>query len=270
MHILDKIVAHKKTEVQKKKLQHPIDKLRQTANYHRSTLSMSDFLIRDDKSGIIAEFKRKSPSKSDINIAASVETVTKGYIQAGASGISVLTDEYFFGAHKDDILIARKINDCPILRKDFIIDPYQIHEAKSFGADIILLIAEILTASELSELAAEAQSLGLEVLMEIHSESQLEKYCKEVNIVGVNNRNLDTFAVSIENSMRLSNAIPTEAIKISESGISNVQNILKLKEVGFQGFLIGEHFMASPNPAITCQEFINEITTAQLDNIIKN
>jgi len=268
MNILDKIVAHKLEEVQINKKHVSKDMLMQSALYERSTLSMVAHLNREDKSGIIAEFKRKSPSKSNINIDASVKEVTEGYVLAGASGISVLTDRHFFGAHEDDIRTARQANDCPILRKDFIIDPYQIHEAKTLGADIILLIAEILTVSQVNDLANEAKSLGLEVLMEIHSEQQLDKYCTAVDIVGVNNRNLETFEVSIENSIQLSNSIPSTALKISESGISNIQSIQKLKEVGFQGFLIGEHFMAASNPAKKCKEFINELNTSQIKDIV--
>jgi len=268
MNILDQIVTYKVQEVQQCKQHRPIGELKQSPLYRRTTLSMVDFITREDKSGIIAEFKRKSPSKSDINIHASVQHVTKGYVEAGASGISVLTDRHFFGAKIDDIFIARGQNECPILRKDFIIDSYQIHEAKIMGADIILLISEILTASQVDELSAEAKSLGLEVLMEIHSEKQLDKYCNAVDIIGVNNRNLDTFEVSIENSIQLANSIPPDALMISESGISNVQSILKLKEAGFQGFLIGEHFMASANPVETCKAFINELSTSQINNIV--
>lgn len=271
MHILDKIVNYKKQEVLRAKEVKPISQFSQSAYYDATCLSMKEFLKREDKSGIIAEFKRKSPSKSNINLEASVKEVITGYQNAGVSGMSVLTDSNFFGGKNEDLIEAKKYSTCPMLRKDFIIDPYQIHEAKSIGADIILLIAEVLSKDQLKELAAEAKSIGLEVLMEIHSERQLEKLNNEVDIVGVNNRNLETFKVSIENSIQLVNLIPDSVLKISESGISNPESILKLKEVGYQGFLIGEHFMASANPASKCKNFINEINnTSQLDNIIVN
>jgi len=271
MHILDKIVKYKKEEVLRNKKQKSLSELREARYYTTSCLSMKTFLQARDRSGIIAEFKRKSPSKSNINLEAFVNEVTKGYDIAGASGISVLTDTNFFGGKNEDLIEAKDNTSCPILRKDFIIDSYQLHEAKSIGADTILLISEILSKNQLNDLASEAKSIGLEVLMEIHSERQLDKINSYVDIVGVNNRNLETFEVSITNSIRLVSSIPSSVLKISESGISNPESILKLKKVGYQGFLIGEHFMASENPSEKCKNFINEINnSSQLDKIIVN
>lgn len=270
MNILEKIVLHKQKEVSIRQKDRSLSILAQSMYYKADCLSMVESLNRDDKSGIIAEFKRRSPSKPSINLTADVADVTIGYQEAGVSGLSVLTDEFFFGGNNLDLTTARKSNNCPILRKDFVVDAYQIHEAKSIGADLILLIAEILTKEEVSILARTAKDLGLEVLMEIHSEKQLEKLCDQVDIVGVNNRNLDTFEVNIQNSLELTSAIPSSVVKISESGISDVQSILQLKAVGFQGFLIGEHFMISDDPAAQCKHFINNIKTSRIDKIIVN
>lgn len=259
MTILDKIVAHKKKEVAQLKERYPIKLLEESIYFSTPTVSMKEYLLRPDKLGIIAEFKRKSPSKGNINPYASVEQVTIGYMQAGASGLSVLTDKEFFGGKNADLTEARKFNFCPILRKDFIIDEYQIYEARSIGADVILLIAECLEAEQLKSLATKAKSLGMEVLMEVHSREELSKMNEYVDIVGVNNRNLKDFSVSIATSINLFAEIPSEVVKISESGISDPNAIVKLKKVGYQGFLIGEHFMKTADPAKTCREFIKRV-----------
>ncbi len=259
MTILDKIVAHKQKEVAQLKERYPIKLLEESIYFSTPTVSMKEYLLRPDKCGIIAEFKRKSPSKGDINPYASVEQVTIGYMQAGASGLSILTDQEFFGGKNDDLTTARKFNFCPILRKDFIIDEYQIHEARSIGADVILLIAECLEKDQLKSLAATAKSLGLEVLMEVHSKEELAKLNEHVDIVGVNNRNLKDFSVSIATSINLFKDIPAELVKISESGINDPNAIVKLKKVGYQGFLIGEYFMKTADPAKTCREFIKRV-----------
>jgi len=263
MDILNKIVAHKKKEVARKKELIPLTKLKKSDFYHIACISMVKNLQDHTKSSIIAEFKRKSPSKEIINFDAKVEEVTKGYVGAGASGLSVLTDEHFFGGKNEDLGMARKNNTCPILRKDFIIDPYQVHEAKSIGADTILLIAEVLSKKEVLELSVLAKSLNLEVLMEVHSKEQLEKLNQNIDIVGVNNRNLKDFSVSLETSLNMIKDIPTSFTKISESGISNAESIIKLKSAGFDGFLIGEHFMRSNNPGLKCRQFINEINSLE-------
>ncbi|MFK7935371.1 MAG: indole-3-glycerol phosphate synthase TrpC [Saprospiraceae bacterium] len=259
MDILEKIVNHKKQQVAERKSLYPTKLLEKSIYFDTPIASLSKYLLREDKSGIIAEFKRASPSKGDINAYAKVEEVTIGYMQAGASALSVLTDEHFFKGKSADLTEARKFNFCPILRKDFTIDEYQIIEAKSIGADAILLIAECLSAKQVAELAKTAQSLGLEVLMEVHSADQLHKVTPDINVVGVNNRNLKTFEVSIQNSIEITDLIPNDVVKISESGISDPQSIVELKEHGFNGFLIGETFMKTANPHLTCAEFIRKV-----------
>ncbi|HMP32146.1 MAG TPA: indole-3-glycerol phosphate synthase TrpC [Saprospiraceae bacterium] len=259
MNILSKIVAHKKVEIQTRKELYPTKLLESTEFFSSPTLSMAGYIKRDDKSGIIAEFKKKSPSKPSINLFADVKNVTLGYMQAGASALSVLTDEVFFGGKSADLTKARLYNYCPIIRKDFIIDEYQIIEARSIGADAILLITEILSIEEVKKLASFANSLGLEVLLELHSEIQLAKYCPECQLIGVNNRNLETFVTSLDFSKNLIDKLPQEAVKISESGISSPAEAKELKAVGYDGFLIGEQFMKSHDPGTAANEFINAL-----------
>ncbi len=258
MNILEEIVEHKKTEVIRKKSEVSIAELEASELYQRRCLSLKNSLSDPAKTGIIAEFKRRSPSKGVINNVASVEDVTAAYTRNAASGISVLTDEKFFGGTNTNLISARK-NQIPILRKEFIIDEYQIVEAKSIGADVILLIAACLSPLEVKQLASKAKQLGLEVLLEIHNEAELGHICDEVDLVGVNNRNLKTFEVDIQTSLKLINRIPKEKIAISESGISDVETILTLKSAGFKGFLIGENFMKQPDPTIAFAEFTNQL-----------
>jgi indole-3-glycerol phosphate synthase len=258
MNILEKIITHKKSEVEEKSSLVPIKLLEKSIYFDSQVVSMKKYIKRTDKTGIIAEFKRRSPSKGDINPSASVETVTIGYMQAGASALSILTDKEFFGGKNEDLTLARKFNFCPILRKDFIIDEYQIIEAKSIGADCILLIAAALDPKRLKELAAFAHSLGLEVLMEVHDGEELEKSLNEhLDLVGVNNRSLKTFEVSLDTSFGLVDKIPSEFIKISESGISHPETLFELKKAGFDGFLIGENFMKSSRPHQAALNFMN-------------
>ncbi len=259
MSILEKIITHTRKEIAERKTLYPVQLLERSIYFETPVISMCKYLLREDKSGIIAEFKRRSPSKGNINPYAKVEKVSIGYMQAGASALSVLTDEQFFGGKNEDLTEARKFNFCPILRKDFIIDEYQLIEAKSIGADTVLLIAECLDVKQMSTLSKTAKSLGLEVLMEVHSAGQLAKLTENIDIVGVNNRNLATFEVSIDNSLEISRQIPNNVLKISESGISNAKAIATLKEAGFQGFLIGEYFMKSPNPPKTCEQLIRDV-----------
>lgn len=268
MNILDKIVAHKRQEVAQRKQLYPVKLLEQSIYFETPTVSMCHYVRRPDKSGIIAEFKRRSPSKGDINPYASVERVTIGYMQAGASALSVLTDEQFFGGKNADLTEARKNNFCPILRKDFTVDEYQIIEARAIGADVILLIAECLSASEVKALSARAHELGLEVLMEIHSPDQLGKLTEHIDLVGVNNRNLKDFSVSIQHSIDALPAIPDSVVKVSESGLNDPRSIVALKEAGFEGFLIGEHFMQSDAPELRAREFIQRIR--KLEELSKN
>jgi indole-3-glycerol phosphate synthase len=247
MNILDTIIAQKKIEVKERKIKTPIAVLERSAYFKRETFSLKQFLANENRTGIIAEFKKKSPSKGWINETADASVITKAYTDNGAAGLSVLTDEHFFGGSFSDFEKART-NPIPILRKDFMIDEYQLIEAKSIGADVILLIAANLSVLQVKQLAKTAKNLGLEVLLEIHNNEELEHICDEVDIVGVNNRNLKTFEVSIQTSIELSAKIPDDKYKISESGISDVNTINELKKHGFKGFLIGENFMKSAQP----------------------
>ena len=259
MNILDKIIADKKREVELKKLLLPYSQLENSKLFERKTISLSQNL-KNSSSGIIAEFKRRSPSKGEINYNFTVEEVTKGYENAGACGISVLTDGKYFGGSTDDLLQARASVSIPLLRKEFIVDEFQILEAKALGADVILLIAAVLERSEIKSLSEFAQSLRLEVLLEIHNESELEKsIMPSLDMIGVNNRNLKNFEVSLNISKELSAKIPNEFIKISESGISSVDAIHDLKTFGYQGFLIGENFMKSENPENSLKQFIESL-----------
>jgi len=259
MNILQKIKDHKLKEVAQRKSLYPSALLEKSVYFETKPLSMVEYLRRTDKSGIIAEFKRKSPSKGDINAYATVEQVSIGYMQAGASALSVLTDTEFFGGKNEDLIEARKYNYCPILRKDFILDEYQIMEAKSIGADVILLIGDMLSKEEVQRFSAFAKSLGLEVLMEVHDERPLDYLNPNIDMVGVNNRDLTNFEVDTKTSEKLAALIPKEFTKISESGINNPETVVKLKEFGFDGFLIGEQFMKSANPEKACHDFINQI-----------
>ncbi|MFY7838639.1 MAG: indole-3-glycerol phosphate synthase TrpC [Lacibacter sp.] len=258
MNILDKIIAQKRIEVEERKAKTIIAELKQQPLYTRATLSLKQFLLDDTKTGIIAEFKRQSPSKGVINGTADVVEVTSAYKNNGASCLSVLTDEQFFGGSTADLIKAR-VNNIPILRKDFIVDEYQIEEAKAMGADVILLIAACLTTAEVKRLAAYAKQLGLEVLLELHDEEELQHICDETEIVGINNRNLKTFEVDIERSLRMAKQIPDTKIKVAESGISSVENIQLFKANGFRGFLIGENFMKEENPGKAFAAFVQQL-----------
>ena len=258
MNILDTIIARKKTEVAERKRNKNISELENGPFFKNKTLSFKDYLLREDKTGIIAEFKRKSPSKGVINNTSTVTEVTTSYAKFGASGISVLTDEEFFGGSLNDLLEAT-INEVPLLRKDFIIDEYQLMESKAYGAQVILLIAACLTKDEVKIYAAFAKNIGLNVLLEIHNEQELAHICNDVDVVGVNNRNLKTFTVDINHSIELSTQIPADTIKISESGIDNIASIKILKQHGYKGFLIGEKFMKEKNPGLAFQNFTEEL-----------
>jgi len=257
MNILDKIVINKKKEVALAKAKTSITQLEQSEAFTRQTYSFRDFLLAPDRTGIIAEFKRRSPSKGIINDKVSVEDVTTAYASAGASALSVLTDTDFFMGQQIDLLKARAVNQIPILRKDFMIDEYQIIEAKAWGADIILLIAAILTPAEIKSMSALAKSLGLNVLLEVHNLEELKRSIDpNLTAIGVNNRNLADFTVSVETSFQLFEHIPTEFLKISESAISNTDTIKQLKAAGFNGFLIGENFMKEQDPGAAIREFV--------------
>jgi indole-3-glycerol phosphate synthase len=259
--ILEEIVAVKERQVEFEKTEMPVSDLEEQPFFKRPALSLCSFLADKSRTGIIAEFKRRSPSKGIINDKASVEEVTRAYTLQGASGLSVLTDRAFFGGSADDLKKARS-NEIPILRKDFIVDEYQIVQAKAIGADVILLIAACLSPARVKRYAAFAKKIGLEVLLEIHNETELDHICGETDIVGVNNRDLRTFKVDINISLQLINKIPTNKIAIAESGISDVETIVTLKQAGFKGFLIGETFMKEADPAIAFADFVKALQTS--------
>jgi len=258
MNILDTIIEHKKAEVEKRKAETTVQELEKSAFYLRPVLSLKEFLLDTNRTGIIAEFKRRSPSKGVINGDASVEAVTGAYAGNGASGLSVLTDETFFGGSTADLIKAR-VNQVPILRKDFIIDEYQLIEARAMGADVILLIAACLSPADTRRLAIFAKSLNLEVLLELHGEEELGHICDETELIGVNNRNLKTFAVDIERSLEMGRRIPENKIKIAESGISSVNMIRLFRENGFKGFLAGEIFMKEKDPGAAFKAFAESL-----------
>lgn len=270
MNILDTIIAHKKKEVAARKEVCSLKTLERSTHFGRQAFSLTEFIRRPGRSGIIAEIKRKSPSKGVIHANASIEKISTGYAQAGASAISVLTDSEFFGGSNEDLLLARQFNVIPILRKDFTIDEYQIVEAKSIGADAILLIAAALRVNEVRSLAAFAHTLGLQVLLEVHNEEELAANLHAgADLIGVNNRNLKTFELSVEISRRLAEHIPHDVVKVSESGIENVNTILDLKKYGYEGFLMGQNFMQDPNPEEKCREFIYELNGAMKADSLK-
>ncbi|WP_299129953.1 indole-3-glycerol phosphate synthase TrpC [uncultured Winogradskyella sp.] len=259
MNILDKIVIDKRKEVDLRKSLIPTHQLEASILFNRETFSLAKRLQASD-SGIIAEHKRRSPSKSVINQSLNVQDVAKGYENAGVCGMSVLTDGKYFGGALDDLLIARASSQLPLLRKEFIINTYQIIEAKAYGADVILLIAAILTREEIKQFSELAKSLNLEVLLEVHNHEELHKsIMPSLDMLGVNNRNLKTFKVSLETSKELSTLIPNDFVKVSESGISSVEAIKTLQPYGYKGFLIGENFMKTDNPGASASAFINSL-----------
>ncbi len=258
MDILDKIVAYKREEVAVRKLLTPVAELKQTVFFKRPSLSLKENLLKENSTGIIAEFKRKSPSKGYINRHADVLKITKAYASHGASGLSILTDNNFFGGHTQDLIEAR-VNDIPILRKDFIIDPYQLLAAKAMGADVVLLIAACLSVEEVKDLAAFAKQIGLETLLELHDENELHHICADIDMVGINNRNLKTFEVDINRSLELSTLIPPDKLKIAESGIIKPETIELFKAAGYKGFLVGETFMKETDPGQAFKNFITAL-----------
>ena len=267
MNTLKTIIEHKKKEVQEKKDLYPVKLLERSIYYNSPCVSLKKYLLRDDLAGIIAEFKRKSPSKGFINKYADIEKTTIGYMQAGASALSVLTDANFFGGKNEDLTLARKFNFCPILRKDFTVDEYQVIEAKSIGADAILLIATVFDKEQIKNLSRLAISLGMEVLLEIHGEDELDKAIPEIQLIGINNRNLKTMEISLQTSFDMLSKLPHDVVKISESGIGNAQQFVQLKEAGFNAFLMGEYFMKHSRPEEACMKFIKEIKATQKQTI---
>ncbi|WP_312076252.1 indole-3-glycerol phosphate synthase TrpC [Chryseobacterium sp.] len=254
MTILDKIIERKKQEVAEAKSKISVEQLKGSEFFARSTFSLKETLKK--KSGIIGEFKKKSPSKGIINDKVSPLEVVSQYEKFGASAVSILTDKDFFGGSFDDILSVRNHINIPILRKDFMIDEYQFYEAKSIGADVILLIASCLSPTQVSDYTELAHSLNLEVLLEIHSEEELKHINKNVDFVGINNRNLKNFKVDLQHSVELKNQLPNDIFSIAESGIYSEDDFKFLKEKGFDGFLMGEYFMRGNK----FSEFISNVT----------
>ncbi|MCC7303114.1 MAG: indole-3-glycerol phosphate synthase TrpC [Bacteroidia bacterium] len=260
--ILKEIIDFKRKEVEERKSLYPVNLLERSVHFHAPTVSLSHYLTRTGSHGIIAEFKRKSPSGGAINIHADVERTSIGYMMAGASALSILTDQHFFGGSNKDLACARKYNYCPVLRKDFIIDEYQVLESRSIGSDAILLIASVLSPTEVKKLGGLARSLGMEVLLEIHNEKETGYVCDEVNLVGVNNRNLKKMSVSLEVSESLIPRLPQDRPRISESGIKSVEDVIRLRKAGFNGFLMGEFFMRFGRPEKACERFIQTLSEA--------
>ncbi len=259
MNILDKIVADKYKEVELKKSLIPVTQLESSVLFDREVNSLATAL-RNSNTGIIAEHKRRSPSKAVINQKVSVQDVATGYEEAGVCGMSVLTDGKYFGGSLDDLLLARSSVQLPLLRKEFIIDEYQLLEAKAHGADVILLIAAVLSRDQIKSLSQFAKSLSLDVLLEVHNQEELEKsIMPSLDMLGVNNRNLKTFEVSTAISKSLSIQIPDDFVKVSESGISSIEAIKDLKQYGYKGFLIGENFMKTEHPGNSAIEFIKKL-----------
>lgn len=260
LNILEQIVVFKRTEVSLRMTHYPESKWENTPEYVRKCFSLKEFLRKENASQIIAEFKRQSPSKGIINNKVGVVETTRGYVQAGASGLSILTDKKFFGGSLQDLQIARACLEIPILQKDFILTTYQITEAKGAGADVILLIAAILTEGQIRELSQFAQELGMEVICEVHNEQELQKaLIPTIDIIGVNNRDLRTFRTNLEIAKNLANKIPSEFLKIAESGIEKVEDIVMLREFGYEGFLIGESFMQHEKPASILAEWVQNL-----------
>jgi indole-3-glycerol phosphate synthase len=269
MSILDQILAHKITEVAARKELYPVPLLEKSIYFKTPVVSLSRYIARPDLSGIIAEIKRKSPARGDLHPHLDVEALSIGYMQAGAAALSILTDEKYFGGSNADLTTARRFNFCPILRKEFIIDEYQLIEAKSCGADAVLLIAAALTPDQVAQFSRSAHNLGLEVVLEIHNEAERAHIPNaHVDIIGVNNRDLSTLAVSLTVSENLIKNLPVALPKISESGIDSPQDLLRLRGLGFQGFLIGERFLRSSDPARAAAQFIEDCRSNVLENKI--
>jgi indole-3-glycerol phosphate synthase len=258
MNILNYIIANKQKEVAEAKDHKAVSLLEGSPLFTRDVLKLTEYLSDPLKTGIIAEFKRMSPSKGVINDTADPGKVINGYSMKGASGVSVLTDTKFFGGKNSDLSGSRSVCSVPMLRKDFIIDEYQVVEARSSGADVILLIAAVLDEDKALSLARFAHSLDLQVLMEIHSKSEFSRINEYVDIVGVNNRDLNSFLVNINVSFELADILPSRMVKISESGISTPEKVKMLRKAGYQGFLMGEIFMKEVNPVAAFADFINK------------
>jgi indole-3-glycerol phosphate synthase len=257
--ILDTITEHKRMEVLKRKGRKPLEALEKKPLYERTPLDPARFFDRS-RPGIIAEYKRKSPSKGVLSASINPVPVVHAYKEGGASAASILTDRDFFGGSFRDLEnVKNAAIDLPLLRKDFMIDPYQVHEAKAYGADIILLIAAILDRQQTEELATLALSLGLSVLLEVHDEKELDHWVPGIAMVGVNNRDLRTFEVDLQRSVDLAPKLPGEALKVSESGLHEPKDVLNLFKEGYNGFLMGERFMKTEDPGVALKDFMQHL-----------
>ncbi|MDQ3017255.1 MAG: indole-3-glycerol phosphate synthase TrpC [Bacteroidota bacterium] len=257
--MIHEIIISTEKRLQRKKELAPVKLLESSIYFDSTCVSLSQYILRKDKTGIIAEFKRKSPSGGIINSYADVVSTTIGYMQSGACALSVLTEPDYFQGSPEDLTKVRDTNYCPILRKDFIVDEYQIIESKSIGADAILLIAACLDKVQIELLHSLARSLGMEVIIEIHDQTELTLLPDGEYIIGVNNRNLKTMLTDIEHSLRLANALPQDHIRISESGLKSPKDIQVLNDAGYSGFLMGELFMKSPDPSAALADFIAQL-----------
>lgn len=259
MTILDTIVENKRMEVMKRQGRKTLDQLFEKPFYKRTPLKPSDF-FRKDEANIIAEFKRKSPSKGMLNASVSPVPVVEDYRDGGACAVSILTDRNFFGGSFKDLELSKtKVGNIPLLRKDFMIDPYQVHEAKAYGADIVLLIAAVLSKDETRELSKLASDLGLSVLLEVHNAEETDQWFPGIELIGVNNRDLKTFQTDIQRSLDLLPMLPSEALKVSESGLQDPAELVKLQQAGFNAFLMGERFMATEDPGKALSDFIAKL-----------
>ena len=258
MNILEKIAAFKREEVKSRKITDPVRMLEKTSFFNQSVPSFYKALANPVPS-VIGEFKRKSPSRGDINPGASIREVSLGYQKAGITAISVLTDEEFFGGTNSDLKEVAGLVKIPVLRKEFIVDEYQVVEAKSIGAGAILLIASILTKKEVDTLSGLALNLGMDILFEIHEFTDLDKMSPNIRIIGVNNRNLKTFDMSMDNSDELYQYLPEECLKVAESGFQTAEDVIRLFKKGYDAFLIGERFMRSDDPGQSASIFIDNL-----------
>lgn len=257
--VLSEIIAHKKIEVALRKERKPLIELkRELANISIPFYSLRESL-EASSSGIITEFKRRSPSKGWLHETADVLQVTTEYEQAGAAALSVLTDEKYFGGGMDDLQHAVLNVKIPVMRKEFIVDSYQIYEAKLAGASAVLLIAAAISKKECDTLASLARDLQMDVLLELHDESEIEYITPDHSLVGVNNRNLGSFVTDIDKSFRMAELLPKEVLLVSESGISDTTIVRELRDAGYRGFLIGEYFMRAGEPGAVLKSFIDEI-----------
>lgn len=263
MTMLEQIVKAKRRDVQQNKQDVPVAMLEKSGFFQTVTYSLESSLNRKDGYGIIAEFKRQSPSRGIINNTAKAEDVCRKYISSGAAGVSILTNREFFGGSNEDLVKARKLLQGPVLRKEFIIDQYQIIESRSLGADVVLLIVDILSAAELKSFSTLATSLNMEVLFEIHDEAGIEKLPPEARMIGVNSRNLGNFSIDMDILKKTIGKLPGDAVKIAESGIDSAETLVNLKNEGFGGFLIGERFMREADPGISCNDFISKLNNLQ-------